>query len=393
MLAEFRTTTQTNTVPESQPPTLSSNPSQGEIDPMSNRSRSGQLRKFGAGKSSQFYGAASLFQIYASEDDTAPLAGPQHQVGAMSVPAGQDSLAFDMNGMVMNTSYFIYPPQSEVCLQLIATFFKEQYQYFMCVYREYFIRDFDAGGGPYYSDTLLYTICAYGALASEDPWLRQQSAKFSSHAQALLYASLEQPNLTTLQALLLLGHREIGHGKASKGWLFCGMAFRLAVEMGLHLDPENWNFASDSLIDREISRRVYWSAFAADKQLCLYFGRPPAFHPRESDVRTTMRIPYPAEWQTLLEKYIMPGVSETNYEDGIALVACFIYKTELCKIIHRMITEIFENRHFQTDSAVLMTTAQDIHVSLTKWLADLPGKLHWNVWSVGQVPGYVLHLQ
>ena len=171
------------------------------------------------------------------------------------------------------------------------------------------------------------------------------------------------------------------------------MAFRLAHEMGLHLDPSNWNGSDDSRIEREILRRTYWAAFVADKQLSLYFGRPPALYPGESDVRDTIRIPYPQEWRNLLNTYIMDGTSETAYEDGFTLVSFFVNQVELCKIQHRMITEVFENRNVDSDEAVLARSVNKIHLSLTKWLADLPGKLHWNKWSTCAVPPLVLHLQ
>lgn len=249
----------------------------------------------------------------------------------------------------------------------------------MCLYREWFLRDYDAGSGPYYSELLLYAICALGALAGED---RELSDIFFKKAQDLLYGSaLEAPNLTTLQALILMGHREIGRGKTSKGWLFSGMAFRLAHEMGLHLDPNTWGSGDSSLrIDREILRRTYWAAFVADKQLSLFFGRPPILYPGHSDVHATARIPYPPEWAALLNRYIEPGTSETAYEDGIALVTAFIQQAELSKILHRMLIEVFENRNVETEETVLASSIIDIHVALTKWSADLPAKLHWNQW-------------
>ncbi|KAJ4292829.1 hypothetical protein N0V90_009492 [Kalmusia sp. IMI 367209] len=57
-----------------------------------------------------------------------------------------------------------------------------------------------------------------------------------------------------------------------------------------------------------------------------------------------------------------------------------------------MVTELFENRRKHFDGSFLANTARQIHVALTKWLSALPGKLHWNQWSVGQVPAYTLHL-
>lgn len=43
------------------------------------------------------------------------------------------------------------------------------------------------------------------------------------------------------------------------------MAFRLAHDMGLHLDPDNWEESEESDIEREIRRRCYWGAFVSDK--------------------------------------------------------------------------------------------------------------------------------
>lgn len=359
------------------------------------RSRTGHLRKLRDGKAAEFYGATSFFQISPSDaQDHASVTNMSPHTGA--APISED----DMEPFIsLPLEHYIkeqltFAPSSDVCRQLMATFFQYQYQYHMCVYREYFLRDYDAGQGPYYSDLLMYAICAMGALACEDVALQQLSSLFFNKAQELLYGSaLESPNLTTLQALILLGHREIGYGKTSKGWLFSGMAFRLAHEMGLHLDPNNWNGSDDSRIDREILRRTYWAAFIADKQLSLYFGRPPALYPGESDVRNTERIPYPPEWESLLNTYIQNGTSESAYEDGIALVAAWKQKVELCKILHKMITEVFENRNINNDETILATSVEEIHVSLTKWLAELPAKLHWNQWVVGSVPPLVLHLQ
>lgn len=353
------------------------------------RSRAGHLRRLKDGKAAEFYGATSFFQINPSDEQGPPLAS--------EMPSGEtfEEVENPVSEEVIANSHSMsaFAPSSLLCRNLMAAFFNYQYQYHMCLYREYFLRDFDAGAGPYYSDLLLYAICALGALASEEIAPRELSDIFFNRAQQLLYGSaLESPNLTTLQALILLGHREIGHGKTSKGWLFSGMAFRLAHEMGLHLDPNNWNGSDDSRVEREILRRTYWAAFIADKQLSLYFGRPPALYPGHSDVHATLRIPYPPEWEALLNTYIQKGTSETAYEDGMALVAAFIQQAELSKILHRMITEVFENRNVDAEETVLATSVMDIHVALTKWSADLPAKLHWNQWSVGPIPSLVLHL-
>jgi hypothetical protein len=198
------------------------------------RSRTGHLRRRKDGNSTEFYGATSLFQISPSEAAVPPL-------NAVEPPSDDSNVGIRNSDIieVMNAEEFssystsVFTPQSELARDLMAAFFRRQYPYHMCLYREYFLRDYHAGKGPYYSDLLMYAICSMGALSSGEIADREWSDMFFNLAQQLLYGSaLESPNLTTLQALILLGHREIGHGKTSKGWLFSGMAFRLAHEMG-----------------------------------------------------------------------------------------------------------------------------------------------------------------
>ncbi|KID76840.1 Transcription factor, fungi, partial [Metarhizium brunneum ARSEF 3297] len=361
------------------------------------RLRAGQLRRPRDGNATQFFGGTSSFQIHFSRDETQTTPRTSANSDGTMVQADcQVNSMLEMTDLALEESSssgsgcFQYAPHDQTSQTLMAAFFTEQYQYNMVVYREYFLRDYDVGSGRYYSDLLLYSMCSLSALLYDDFF--KLSDVFSGQAQALLFATLDKPDLTTLQALILLGHREIAVGQTSKGWLFCGMAFRLAHEMGLHLDPSNWDASTSSFRDREILRRVYWGIFIADKQLSLYFGRPPALYPSESDVRNTIRLQYPHDWQNLLETYICRGATVPEYENGVALVGSFIYQAELCKIIHVMIADLFENRRGDVDPAIAAAKSRKIHVSLTKWLASLPGTLHWNQWTVGQVPSPVLHL-
>ncbi|KAF2010639.1 hypothetical protein BU24DRAFT_427754 [Aaosphaeria arxii CBS 175.79] len=376
-----------STVPKQNDSTLSNN---GQL--AFARTRAGHLRKLRAKNASQFYGGTSLFQIQESKESITT-------TGALNIVESTTTGFFSEPDVCAKESpenprhlNFEYGPQHEIPRQLLTIFFKQQYPYNMCVYREYFLRDYDALKGPYYSEVLLYAICSMAALASENQELQSKSTLFSAHAQSLLYQSLDSPDLTVLQALLLLGQREIGQGNGSKGWLFCGMAFRLTHEMGLHLDPNNWDDSTQPSVDIEVLRRVYWAAFIVDKQLSLYFGRPPALYPHESDVRNTIRIPYPPEWQKLLDTYIAKGISADAFEDGIALVGSLTYQVELCKIFHNMISKLYQNRSATSDPTIMATKTQQVHVSLVGWLSSLPGKLHWNQWTVGQVPPYILHL-
>ena len=395
MLAEFKTdpsSTQETTVSEGRLVPGTVGETSQEANAIQNttlaRSRAGQMRRRAESTRSHFYGGTSSFHIYQ----------PDHSSGLSSdvvddltssggVPELHPEASYSVNAPV----YFA--PHDDTSQHFMASYFKHQYQHSMCVYREFFLRDYDSDNGRYYSDLLLFAICAVGATATGNSADLPLSHVFASQAEFILHEALDKPDLTVLQALLLLGQREISQRHASRGWLYCGMAFRLAHEMGLHLDPSNWDGTFSAEIDREVLRRVYWAAFVVDKQLSLHFGRPPALHPYESDVRNTVRIPYPPDWESLLDTYIAPKMSATAYEDGLAVAGSFIYHAELAKIQHTMITDLFENRRKNADNAVIAATIHNIHLSLEKWLAGLPKKLYWSQWTLGQVPAPVLHLQ
>jgi Fungal specific transcription factor domain len=360
--------------------------------------RSGQLRKLRGGSASHFYGVTSLFQFNSLEE-----LGKLSPRTSFNVPNGASTLSsavsrpdthLKAHELQLDASRFDYTPRGDIVKKLLAAFFKNQYQYNICVYREFFLRDYDVGGGKYYSDLFLWAICATSALATDNSRCRLElSETFSQKAQSLLYSSLDSPDLTTLQALVLLGQLEISYGRSSKGWLLSGMASRLAHEMGLHIDPSNWNRSGEPPVDQEILRRVYWATFIVDTQLSLHFGRPPALFPYKSDVNDAIRLPYPREWELLLDKYIAKGVTTDTFEDGIAFVGSFIYQVDLYKILHSMVTQVLENRCANANSKLLTHNTRQIHLSLTRWSANLPAKFHWNQWVAGHIPACVLHLQ
>lgn len=192
-------------------------------------SRAGQLRKTRSGSAAHFYGGTSLYHIRLAEAGSA--SSPVVVDATLDAEATEASMTEVIFGQTLWNAYPIqFAPHDDVSQRLMAAFFKHQYQYSMCIYREYFLRDYDTGGGRHYSDLLLFAICATGALATDESLL---SDVFANQAQALLYPSLNHPDVTVLQALILLGQLEIGRGRASKGWLFCGMAFRLARKFSL----------------------------------------------------------------------------------------------------------------------------------------------------------------
>lgn len=214
-------------------------PSTDHTDVVLAKARAGQLKKTRTGSASlQYFGSTGLFHAYPGTSELLPHAQPLNldEVLVNSSPSESTGLP------AVSTLDLHFSPHGETCQGLMSTFFREQYPYHMCVYREFFLRDYDTGAGRYYSDVLLFAICAIGALATGDASMSPVSEAFYSQAESMVYASLDKPDLTLLQALILLSYHAIGHGKASKGWLFLGIALRITHEMGCrwfsdHLSP------------------------------------------------------------------------------------------------------------------------------------------------------------
>lgn len=152
-----------------------------------------------------------------------------------------------------------------------------------CVYRPILLMDL-ALGGPHCSDFLL--LCIFGLAARHLP---KNSPEFSSvagqgeeliqRAKTLLLREMSAscPRIPTIQGLLILGGRQCAMGNSSEGWLYTGMAIRMMMDIGLHLDItglarlERWTPA-----EIETRKRLYNSAYLWDKTLSLSLGRFPS---------------------------------------------------------------------------------------------------------------------
>ncbi len=189
---------------------------------------------------------------------------------------------------------------------------------FIFVYRPAFIRGMSmvnanslhAPDPPYYSETLLKVMtshCArflnhsvhkqmYTTVPSQDAPVpvTLTSTEFMSKATeeariCLGLDTLKPSSIPTIQALLQQSAREIAFGRSSQGWLYSGMAFRMAFDMGIHLPSDKLQAFVKSLSteDIEIRKRLFWSCYTWDKTVSIYLGRMTNFLPDTDGVPLT----------------------------------------------------------------------------------------------------------
>lgn len=150
---------------------------------------------------------------------------------------------------------------------------------FMWVYRPAFICKFSplqqlsvlalirvvdmSTGGPNYSEFLLLVLCGHAARFCDI----QLAERLISKARILLGNVIHQPaSVPTVQALLQLSARDLAYGSISQAWLYSGMAFRMACDLGLHHStPADLSLEGLSVVDMEVRRRLFWSCYFWDK--------------------------------------------------------------------------------------------------------------------------------
>ncbi|KAJ5110128.1 hypothetical protein N7532_002773 [Penicillium argentinense] len=138
----------------------------------------------------------------------------------------------------------------------------------------------DGSESPYYSRPLVDSMCALGAayVPKFHPELvtfpRSLSEFFGERARTLLECEFENPSLSTIQTLVILSHHEASNTKDTRGWLYSGMAMRLAFDLGLHLDMTPYvEKGIISIEECRMRRTIFWAAYLNEQFWGYYLGR------------------------------------------------------------------------------------------------------------------------
>lgn len=162
---------------------------------------------------------------------------------------------------------------------LMNMYFTWHYAYFTTLSKNLFYRDFRRGqSSSYCSSFLVNTMLALGCHFSSWPGAYEHpedSATAGDHffreAKRLLleHDEHEKARLCTVQALALMSVREAGCGREGKGWVYSGMSFRMAYDLGLNLDATN--LGSSKLMEEDIDARriTFWGCYLFDKYVSI----------------------------------------------------------------------------------------------------------------------------
>ncbi|KLJ09729.1 hypothetical protein EMPG_14852 [Blastomyces silverae] len=174
----------------------------------------------------------------------------------------------------------------ELIRHLLTMYFTWHYAYFTTMSKKLFYRDFIKGRSTQYCSSLLVNaMLALGCHFSSWPAARSDpndSATAGDHffkeAKRLILENdeHERAKLCTVQALALMSVREAGCGREGSGWVYSGMSFRMAYDLGLNVDGTGIA-SSHSLTEEDIDARrmTFWGCFLFDKCWSNYLGRQP----------------------------------------------------------------------------------------------------------------------
>lgn len=184
---------------------------------------------------------------------------------------------------------------------------------------------------------------------------------FYERAKCLLEDYYDAPRISTVQALLLLASHQMGAMKPAKAWIYGGMAFRMAQDLGLNRNCDHWNISPD---ERERRKRVFWCCYIMDRFMCASYGRSANFDERDCDV------PLPSVDDD------EPLECKDPSRPPVRLLEVFKESVKMADILGHVLKNMYYAKsRLDTQHTILNT----LHQKLTQWHDSLPPALAYKL--------------
>lgn len=334
------------------------------------------------------------------------IGGTSHLIH-METPAVQleeDAEDWAAAGVDPVTTWSDVTKNAEDVMHLLNMYWNWHYPYFTALSRPLFWRDFLKGKPrghvhktAYCSSLLVNAMLALGCHFTDvdsayatpgDSWTKGDH--FFAEAKRLIVENdeYEKPRLTTVQALALMSVREAGCGREAKGWVYSGMSFRMAQDLGLNLDLGGINTDNEHMDEQEVdARRVtFWGCFLFDKCWSNYLGRLPQL-PKNS-----YSVPhydaFPTEEAEEWCPYTDSGFDQTLKQPSRTRTVG-LQLSKLCEISSDLLLFFYHPNHIgrSNGKSVELKKLSELHRRLEQWRKDLPKELEP---KEGQLPPVIL---
>jgi len=192
---------------------------------------------------------------------------------------------------------------------------------------------------------LILAVCAVAARFSTHPQVNTEPAflrgeSWAAPAREIALKRYDEPNMTILTVLLILGLHEFGTCQGGRSWMLGGMAMRMAYALQLHRELDHDSTMRDnkkatelSFTDREIRRRTMWACFLMDRFSSSGTERPTFLNQDNIKIQLPVKeshfhMEIPGSTETLDGEVLNPVPPDTgqvsNVKDNMGVAAYLI---------------------------------------------------------------------
>ncbi|KAJ3542979.1 hypothetical protein NM208_g3813 [Fusarium decemcellulare] len=166
------------------------------------------------------------------------------------------------------------PLSMELQEHLLELYWTWQHPWNYIIHKDAFLHAFKSRMyGRYCTPLLLSAIFAIASRFSDRTELRTVADDpntagyaFFEQAKILFLYESQAPIVATVQAAALMGMRALSDGQEALGWLYCGNAARMALNLGLNIDCSQWVVSGlISAEEAEVRKVTWWGCFVLDK--------------------------------------------------------------------------------------------------------------------------------
>ncbi|KAL8706267.1 MAG: hypothetical protein Q9201_000643 [Fulgogasparrea decipioides] len=276
----------------------------------------------------------------------------------------------------------------ELIVHLINMYFTWHYTYFTTLSKSLFYRDFLLGKPPpetrrkteYCTPLLVNAMLSLGCHFTSWPAARSNPSDsatagdhFFKEAKRLILENdeHENPRLATVQALALMSVREAGCGREAKGWVYSGMSFRMAYDLGLNVDSGLLSLDEQEIDARRMS---IWGCFLFDKCWSNYLGRQPQVP------LSTIAVPkfdvFPTEDSETWSPYTDAGIGSAHSQPARNR-AIALQISSLCEMSGDLLTYFYHPTNLEKPQGkqAELKKLSELHTRLEAWRKNLPKEL------------------
>ncbi|KAF7512164.1 hypothetical protein GJ744_002326 [Endocarpon pusillum] len=307
----------------------------------------------------------------------------EHEVDGTAYSGARDHLATPSEEAVL--SWTSVTTDKDLISHLINMYFCWHYAYFTTLSKKLFLRDFSSGCSTQYCSALLVNVMlSLGCHFSTKPGAYanpHDSATAGDHffkeAKRLMYENDEFAitKICTVQALALMSVREAGCGREGKGWVYSGMSFRMAMDLGLDVDAPDLNHDSKLDDEEKDARRItYWGCFLFDKCWSNYLGRQPQL--LITSITTPKFDVFPEEESEPWSPYTDSGSVQTHKQPARTR-AVALQISKLSELSSALLISFYHPTQLDKPASkqTELKKLSELHTRLEAWKRELPHEM------------------